>query len=102
MASWLTFALKRIRELAVQGRVRFTVKALFEIEELDPELAEEDVCDLLARLESEDFISRFRSRSTGEWMYVFKPIVEETVVYVKLILRLDCILISFHEDEEHG
>ena len=102
MASWLTRVLKQIQALAAQGRVRFTTKALFELEELEPELAEEDVYDLLTRLRRGDFTGRLRSRSTGEWMYVFKPSVEETVVYVKLILRSQCILISFHEDEPHG
>jgi len=32
-------------------------------------------------------------------MYVFKPVLAETALYVKLILRKDCVLISFHEDE---
>ena len=32
-------------------------------------------------------------------MYVFKPPFEGTTLYVKLILRTDCVLISVHEDE---
>lgn len=32
-------------------------------------------------------------------MYVFKPPVDETVVYVKVILRGDCVVISFHEEK---
>jgi hypothetical protein len=32
-------------------------------------------------------------------MYVFKPVVRGDVVCVKLILRSDCIIVSFHEDE---
>jgi hypothetical protein len=32
-------------------------------------------------------------------MYVFKPEVEGLVLYVKLVLRGDCIVVSFHEDE---
>jgi len=32
-------------------------------------------------------------------MYVFKPPVGGIVVYVKLILRSDCVVISFHEEE---
>ena len=35
-----------------------------------------------------------------EWMYLFKPRLSEPVLYVKVILRSDCVLISFHEDEE--
>jgi hypothetical protein len=34
----------------------------------------------------------------GEWLYVFKPELAGTVLYVKLIVRLDCIVVSFHED----
>ena len=32
-------------------------------------------------------------------MYVFKPKFGETVLYVKVLLRTNCVLISFHEDE---
>jgi hypothetical protein len=41
------------------------------------------------------------SESTDEWMYVFKPEVAGTVVYVKVILRAgECRVISFHEQGE--
>jgi hypothetical protein len=36
---------------------------------------------------------------TGEWMYVFKPWVVETLVYLKLVVRAECVVISFHDDE---
>jgi hypothetical protein len=42
------------------------------------------------------------SASTGEWMYLFKPSVARTVVYLKVVLRNDCIVVSFHEDEGGG
>ena len=32
--------------------------------------------------------------------YLFKPQYSETTLYLKLILRSDCIVISFHEDED--
>jgi len=32
-------------------------------------------------------------------MYLFKPELAGTVLYVKLILRSDCVVVSFHEDE---
>jgi hypothetical protein len=35
-------------------------------------------------------------------MYVFKPSLAGMVLYVKLILRSDCIVVSFHEDEGGG
>lgn len=34
-------------------------------------------------------------------MYVFKPLVISTTIYVKLILRTNCVVVSFHQDEEH-
>lgn len=33
---------------------------------------------------------------------LFKPLLAGTVLYVKLILRNDCIVVSFHEDEGGG
>jgi hypothetical protein len=35
-------------------------------------------------------------------MYVFKPSVGGIVVYVKVVLRSDCVVISFHEEEDHS
>jgi hypothetical protein len=32
-------------------------------------------------------------------MYVFKPNVGGILVYVKLILRRGCVVVSFHKDE---
>ena len=32
-------------------------------------------------------------------MYVFKPTVADTVVYLKLLVRETCLVVSFHEDE---
>jgi len=32
-------------------------------------------------------------------MYVFKPTVNCTAIYVKLILRNECVVVSFHKDE---
>jgi hypothetical protein len=32
-------------------------------------------------------------------MYLFKPSLAAVVLYVKVILRNDCIVVSFHEDE---
>ena len=34
--------------------------------------------------------------------YVFKPQLAGMVLYVKLVLRSDCVVISFHEDEGEG
>ena len=46
-----------------------------------------------------DSAGRLASEVTGEWMYVFKPAVEGRIIYVKIVLREDCVIVSFHEDE---
>ncbi len=69
---------------------------------LDLDLDEDDVCDVLSSLEQRHSRGRRCSARSGEWLYVFKPEVGGTVVYAKLILRTDCILVSFHEDDEYG
>jgi Motility quorum-sensing regulator, toxin of MqsA len=96
----LTTVLTRIRELAIQRRVRFTLKAFRELVALDVGLDEEDACHLLANLAGSDFVERLASKRTGEWMYVFKPSVGEVIVYLKLILRSECVVISFHGEED--
>jgi len=99
MPSWLPRTLSHIHELAVRREVRFTLKALRELAALGLGLDPIDACDVLARLNREDSAGRVRSELTGEWLYVFKPRVASTVLYVKLILRGGCLIVSFHEDE---
>jgi hypothetical protein len=53
-------------------------------------------------LTTEDSAGRLESAATGEWMYLFKPRLGGAVVYVKLVLRNDCFVVSFHEDEGGG
>lgn len=98
MPRWLQGVLGRIRELASAGKVRFTHKALRELVSLDLELDQDDCCDLLKKLTATDSAGRIRSTITGEWMYVFKPTITSRRLYLKLILRGDCIIISFHEE----
>jgi len=93
-------ALRRIRRLAVARRVQFTLKALRELAALELGLDAEDACEVLAGLKQADLVERIHSEVTGEWMYVFKPRIEGIVVYLKVILRSDCLVVSFHEDEE--
>jgi hypothetical protein len=103
MPRWLPIALKRIHELAANGRVRFTFKALRELAALDVGLDETDACELLQRLRASESGGRLRSKRTREWLYVFLPRVGAETFYVKVLLRSDCIIISFHEqvgDEE--
>ncbi len=62
-------------------------------------LDEADACDVLANLGASDSAGRLVSEGTGEWMYVFKPLVAGTPVYLKLVLREGCLIVSFHDDE---
>lgn len=96
---WLPRVLTSIRSLAAQRRVSFTLKARRELAELGSGLDEEDACELLAALTARDSAGRLRSSATGEWMYLFKPALDDKVLYLKIILRGDCIVVSFHEDQ---
>jgi hypothetical protein len=98
MPGWLGGVLDHIRGCAEAGKVRFTIKALRELADLGPGFDEADAVDVLRTLTREDSAGRIRSRQTGEWMYVFKPSMAATVVYVKVIVRGDCVVISFHKD----
>jgi hypothetical protein len=96
---WLPRLLRHIHELAGRGHVRFTLKAFRELAVLGAGLDAEDACDVLAVLTVDDFAERLESEATGEWMYVFKPVVAGTIVYLKLVVRAECVVVSFHEDE---
>lgn len=102
MPRWLPRVLTRIRMLAAARRVLFTLKARRELAALQIGLDEEDACDVLGDLTAEDSAGRVESAKTGEWMYLFKPSLSGTLLYVKVILRDECIVISFHEDEDGG
>lgn len=99
MPCWLPRVLTRIRELAAARSVLFTLKARRELAGLGIGLDQEDACSILANLTAKDSAGRLQSESTGEWMYLFKPSLAGAVLYVKIILRNDCVVISFHEDE---
>ena len=94
---WLPKALKRIQELAAADKLRLTYKAMREALVLG--LGPEDVRDVIESLSADDSAGRLASRMTGEWMYVFKPDVAGQIIYVKVVLREDCLVVSFHEDE---
>ena len=105
MTSWEAARVAaRVRSLAAEGRVRFTLKAVCELAALG--LDSGDACEILAALRPSAFGKRVASLETAEWMYVFKPVVNGMVMYLKLILRAGCLVVSFHEDdaddEENG
>jgi len=54
---------------------------------------------VLQNLSAPDFTDRIESEITGERMYIFKPRVAGAGLYVKLILRSDCVIVSFHEED---
>lgn len=95
MPAWLAGVLDRIHKLAEAGKVRLTVKALAEVRGLGLGLGVADVIDILIGLTPSDSAGRVRF----EWLYVFKPTVAATVLYVKVVLRSDCVVVSFHRDE---
>jgi hypothetical protein len=99
MPRWLPRALARIRACARGRKVHFTLKARRELAGLALGLDELDACDVLARLVPVDSVGRVESAATGEWLYLFKPALAGTTLYLKVVLRPDCVVISFHEDE---
>ena len=99
MPRWLPRLVRQIHDLAGRGQVRFTLKALRELAALGAGLDVQDACDVLVALTVDDFAKRLESELTGEWMYIFKPAVAGTVVYLKLVVRTACVVVSFHEDE---
>jgi hypothetical protein len=87
----------QIRRLVAQRRVLFTLKALRELAVLG--LNEEDALDVLAALAPKDLVGHTRSHRTGEWMHVFNLRIGHDVVYLKVIVRTACVIISFPHDE---
>ncbi|HEX9632025.1 MAG TPA: type II toxin-antitoxin system MqsR family toxin [Gemmatimonadales bacterium] len=98
MPRWLPRTLARVRRLAAEGRVRFTLKALREMRALD--LDADDAVEVLRGLAAGDSAGRLASTATAEWMYVFKPRIAEATLYLKLVVRTDCVVVSFHEETE--
>jgi hypothetical protein len=97
---WLVRVLEEIRRCGLMRSVDFTVKADEELLGLGLALNRDDACDILARLSIRDFVERTISTVTGELMYVFTPRVAGISLYVRLILRRRCVVISFHEQDK--
>lgn len=82
---------------------RYARTALERIEELaalEPPAHPDDVTETLEQLEPEDWVGRLISKPTGEPMYVSKPLTLFGLLYVKVVLRNDCVVVSFHEEVE--
>ena len=98
MPRWLPRVLARIHRLAAGGNVRFTEKALRELAALDLGLNEHDGADVVLGLMARDCAGRVYSPETAEWLYIFKPPIAGSALYVKLVLRAHCIVVSFHRE----
>src|SRR5476649_1240825 len=94
---WAMRVLAEIRRLVAHRLVRFTFKASEELGELA--LDEEDALQILAELTVADLSGGLESVKTPEWLYIFKPKVGELMLYVKLVVRAECLVVSFHEDD---
>jgi hypothetical protein len=100
--SWLLKTLDQVRRSGREGGVRFTFKALRELAALELGLDETDVCGILAELSEEDFRSRLVSAITLEYLYIFTPKIAGIEIYLKIVVRAHCVVISFHEDLPEG
>ena len=98
MPRWLTRVLARIHVAAAKGTIRLTHKALSEAKALGMEPP--DVVEVIAGLTMNDFAKRLVAHDDEDWMYVFIPRIHGTTLYVKVVLRANCIGVSFHEDAE--
>ena len=65
MPRWLPKVLSRIRVLAGARKVLFTLKARRELASLDLGIDEEDACDVLANLTTDDSAGRLERRASG-------------------------------------
>lgn len=99
MSRWLSKILATVHDLAAVRKFRLTAKADRELATFGAGLDPEDVRDLVLGLTLRDLVDRRASKTTREWMYVFRPHVGNEVMYLKLILRGECVIVSFHEDE---
>lgn len=92
-------ALRGVHECVARRAVRITLKAMNEMAALDPPADIDDLMGVLERLEEQDWAGRVVSRATGEPMHVFKPATPFGLLYIKVIVRRECVVVSFHEDE---
>lgn len=98
MRRWLPRVLARIHRLAAEGKAQLTEKAFEELRALPLGISSDDAYHVLQHLTASECAGRFVSHETEEWLYVFNPRIVGIVLYVKLALRADCVVISFHEE----
>jgi hypothetical protein len=76
--------------------VQFTTKARRELAELP--LDKVDACEVIAGLTFQHLLGRLTSDHSGEWMYAFRVEIAGLQVYVKVLVRDVCVVVSFHEE----
>jgi hypothetical protein len=86
-----------IHRYAAAGNVSLTLKARREMAELQLGLDSKDVPGILLSLTSAVSAGRQLSRVTEGWMYLFNVEVNRMQIYLKVVLRSGCVVISFHE-----
>jgi hypothetical protein len=94
---WLTRALARIHAAAERDAIRLTYKAEEEARELG--LSCTDAAEVVSSLTIRDFARRISSEITDDWMYVFLAELAGRQLYIKVVLRAHCVVVSFHEDQ---
>ena len=65
-------------------------------------IAESDAVEILASLGPGDLVRRVRAEMTREWMLVFVTDVVGVALYIKVLLRVTCLVISFHEAQDEA
>lgn len=90
--------LRTIHEAVAEDRVLYTVKARAEMGALC--IDETDAAEILSGLSASDYHQTLHSHSTDEQLWVFKPLLFDEVLYVKVVLRERCVVISLHEDRD--
>ena len=99
MEPWLPSVLARIHSHARLGQVQLTEKARRESRRLGLVLGADDICEILSALDAQEFHASVVSEVDGDTLYIFKPFVYRTRIYVKIAVREISYLISFHEDD---
>lgn len=98
MPRWLGEVLKAVHRNVRRGTVQVTLKALQEMAALEPSISPAEACQLLEGLDRASFRRRLRSIRSGEWLYVFRTAWCAERVYIKLLLRSGCTIVSFHPE----
>lgn len=96
MSSWKTRVIEALRRHVRGGTVRWTTKAVREFTALS--LTEPAAFEIVESLTVKNVVGRITSETSGEELHVFKTLLDELSLYIKIAFRAECVVISFHED----